>query len=33
MKIVKNVSSKILQIKINPDDTTGNNLKYKANAM
>ena len=26
----KNVSSKILQIKTNPDDATGNILKYKA---
>ena len=32
MKTAKNVSSKILQIKINPDDATGNNLNYKASA-
>ena len=28
--MAKYVSSKILQIKTNPDDTTGNILKYKA---
>ena len=30
MKMAKYVSSKILQIKTNPDDTTANILKYKA---
>ena len=33
MKMVQYTSSKKLQIKINPDNTTDNSLKYKASII